>query len=151
MHCFVGNPFRCKSAINYKIWSRFHKAISIQLQTWKCAVFWATLYTDHNLSLRTHVTKTVLYTSLSPSGHVTDAGCRSMRCQLASQPICNDHFSRYSTPQLPSGSPLPHHRRSHQPALVASSRARQVQGGRADVQGSPRHCAALPEATRPCC
>jgi len=29
MHCFVGNLFRCKSAKNYKIRLRFHKAISI--------------------------------------------------------------------------------------------------------------------------
>jgi len=40
----------------------------------------------------------------------------------------------------------PHHWRSHQPPLVASSRARQVQRGRADIQGSPQHCAALPSA-----
>jgi len=29
MHCFIGNLFRCKSAKNYKILLRFHKAISI--------------------------------------------------------------------------------------------------------------------------
>jgi len=29
MHCLVGNLFRCKSAKNYKIRLRFHKAVSI--------------------------------------------------------------------------------------------------------------------------
>jgi len=45
MHCFVGNILRCKSAKNYKIRLKFHKAISIQHQAnGNVQVFWATLY-----------------------------------------------------------------------------------------------------------
>jgi len=40
MHRFVGNLFRCKSAKNYKIRLRFHKAISIQHQANGNVQFW---------------------------------------------------------------------------------------------------------------
>jgi len=46
MHCFVGNLFRWKSAKNYKIRLRFHKAISIYYQTiGNVQFFGSTLYT----------------------------------------------------------------------------------------------------------